>query len=335
LSIIQEADKNKLAIQRLTALWALAESGLGGLFHALKMPFTGLIVGGIAILLISLISYYSKNNWKTMMSALVLVLIIKMTVSPHSQITAYIAVSFQAVSGYLLYRLLPFSPAAFLFAIIALLESAFQKILVLTLLFGTELWTAIDKTGEWIIGKMNMLFDFSSSQLLIGIYTGIYLIGGVLLGILILQLIEFLNNSRLEDLPEIIVSKTEAKAGQNKSTWKKYRKYVILVIAFVGVVLFGFTQGMDSGWYILFRTLLFLALYFIIIGPLLLKLFKKRLSTKKEGLGQELDHIFDLIPYLRTIIILAWKEASAFGWIKRWREFFFRTVLYALHFKKE
>ncbi len=48
-------------IHKLTALWALNESGLGGFLHVFNTPFTGLIVGGISILLISLIAYYATT----------------------------------------------------------------------------------------------------------------------------------------------------------------------------------------------------------------------------------------------------------------------------------
>ncbi len=51
-------EQRQLAVQRLTALWAFSESGLGGILHALQMPFTGLLVGGMAILLISLIAFF-------------------------------------------------------------------------------------------------------------------------------------------------------------------------------------------------------------------------------------------------------------------------------------
>lgn len=324
-----------MAIQRLTALWALAESGLGGLLHAIKMPFTGLIIGGIAILIISLISHYSKNDWKTMMGALLLVLIIKITVSPHAQITAFIAVGFQGVFGYVCHRLLPRKLAAFVFAIVALLESAFQKIIVLTILFGTELWEAINKTGEWVIQKMNPFFNVSSTELLIGIYGGIYLIGGILLGTLIIRLTHYLESKKPEDIPEIIIPKTEVKTSGNKSLTKKYRKHFIFILAFLAVIIFGFMQGSQSGWYILVRTLFFLAIYFIVVAPILLRLLTNFLSKRQQKLGEELEHIFDLIPYLRTIINLAWKEASEFSWLQRWKEFFFRTILYSLYFKKE
>ena len=51
-------EQKVLAIQRLTALWAFAESGLGGMLHALQLPFTGLIVGGLSVIIITLIAKF-------------------------------------------------------------------------------------------------------------------------------------------------------------------------------------------------------------------------------------------------------------------------------------
>ena len=42
-------EERTIAIQRLTALWALNECGLGGILHAVKSPFTGLVLGSIAM----------------------------------------------------------------------------------------------------------------------------------------------------------------------------------------------------------------------------------------------------------------------------------------------
>ena len=57
--------RNSKIISRLTALWALSEAGLGGILHALQSPFTGLFVGGFAIILISLIAYFADDKWET------------------------------------------------------------------------------------------------------------------------------------------------------------------------------------------------------------------------------------------------------------------------------
>ena len=53
--------KNNNIFIRLTALWALIEAGLGGLLHAFHLPFTGIILGGFAVLIISLLAQHFEK----------------------------------------------------------------------------------------------------------------------------------------------------------------------------------------------------------------------------------------------------------------------------------
>ena len=46
----------------LILLWAFAESGIGGILHGLKLPFTGIFVGGIAVICIALLGFYDEQN---------------------------------------------------------------------------------------------------------------------------------------------------------------------------------------------------------------------------------------------------------------------------------
>ena len=117
----------------------MTECGLGGMLHAFKSPFTGLTVGSIAMVLITLICYYSESPWKTMTKSLIIVLIIKMLVSPHSMISAYFAVSFQAILGSFLYKTFGVNYlTATLLAVVGLVESALQKVISLTCLLYTS-----------------------------------------------------------------------------------------------------------------------------------------------------------------------------------------------------
>ncbi|MCK5088079.1 MAG: hypothetical protein KAQ90_11190, partial [Melioribacteraceae bacterium] len=68
-------------VNRLTALWAFSEAALGGILHALKIPLTGLFVGGAAVIFISLIAYYSEKK-HAILRATLLVVIVKFVVAP-------------------------------------------------------------------------------------------------------------------------------------------------------------------------------------------------------------------------------------------------------------
>lgn len=83
--------ENQLAISRLTALWALSESGLGGMMHAVKIPFTGFFLGGFAIVIITLIAHFSKTPFKSILQATLLVILVKAAASPHSPPMAYLS----------------------------------------------------------------------------------------------------------------------------------------------------------------------------------------------------------------------------------------------------
>lgn len=332
---MDSAEKNALAIQRLTALWALSESGLGGLFHAFKIPFAGLVLCGIAVTIISLLCHFSDSKWKTVTSALILVLIVKGLVAPHTQFTAYIAVSFQAFSGIIFYKIFPFRLATVLFSVIAVLESAFQRLLTLTILFGSSFWEAIDDTGAWIVKQMGFINSISSSKFLITLYSGTYFLGSLFVAYIVFHLIAFVKDEEKINSIDLLVSKS---GELNNPKKKKNRKiaFLFLLGVLIGLVAYSsLTSGMQKGVYIFVRTMLILIVWFVFVGPILLKLVNKILAKKKAGLSKEIEHIFDLFPFLRSIISIAWDEAKEFSYLKRWKEFLTRIIIYSLYFKTE
>ena len=81
-SVLDGLDRDR-AVERLTALWALNEAGLGGLIHAMRVPFTGIVVGSTAVVLIALIAFFAEKKAKAILKATVIVLLIKAAASPH------------------------------------------------------------------------------------------------------------------------------------------------------------------------------------------------------------------------------------------------------------
>ncbi len=119
-------------IPKTTALWAFSESGLGGIFHALKVPFSGIALGGISVMLVTLLEVNSSKKWKTIFKAMLLVLMLKAMISPHSPVMAYVAVSFQGILGAAIYQAFGVSRlSAMAYGSLAFLESDFQKVFTL------------------------------------------------------------------------------------------------------------------------------------------------------------------------------------------------------------
>jgi hypothetical protein len=142
------------SLHRLTALWAFSEAALGGLLHALHIPFSGIVLGGFAIMFISLIAYYSKNHAE-ILKALAIVLAVKFAVSPHTPIGAYISVSVQGLAGYFVFRYIKnYRISVFILSVFAMFFSSMQKIIVYIILFGFDL-----------INSINMFISISTKQL--------------------------------------------------------------------------------------------------------------------------------------------------------------------------
>jgi len=328
-----------LAIQRLTALWALSECGLGGVLHALNSPFTGLVVGSIAMLCIALIGSLSGYRWKTVMTALVVVLVIKGLVSPHSSPTAYIAVAFQGITGALILRFLPGLPGLVFFFVLGQVESAIQRLLVLTLLYGKPLWEAIDLWGEWVAGKWGLILSFSSSSLLIGIYLAIHLVVGILVGWWAHRVRRTIRSRWGDPAYTLVLSPEDRKETALDPIRRKnpHRRWIMFA-ALVGIILaaYGLTPG-ESQWgkalWAVARAGSILALWFLFLAPWLIRLLQRYLRRRHEELAGTIAHTMDLFPALLWILDKAWRETRGQTAIGRSREFLTRSLLYILQFQ--
>lgn len=328
---------NKSIIDRLTALWALNESGLGGFLHVFNSPFTGLIVGGIAILLISLIAYYAENKWQSILKALIIVLIIKMAVSPYSPFAAYISVSFQAVLGAFLFS--NFSWKGFtliVFGVVTFLQSAFQKLIVLTIVYGTELWEAVNIYGAWIQNKMQFISDVSTTSVLITTYLLVYGFGGLFAGLFIKSVMKIVSQqeySNFELKSSDLLSDSNPKKVRFKAKviWVWLLTIALIVLAFIifGGPLFGWQKAV----YIILRSFLILMLWYLVIGPLLLKIIRKYLYKKESQYTEEINNAMDLFPYFRHIIYYTWNQTKHLRGYTRFKYFITKSISNCIHFK--
>ena len=336
-SVYRMTTSKTIRIERLTALWALNESGLGGFLHIFNTPFTGLIVGGISILMISLIAYYSENNSKAILRALAIVLVVKMAVSPHSPIGAYVAVSFQGLMGALIFSGLGWKGLSIpILGLLTFLESALQKLLILTIIYGNGLWEAINLYGEWVQAKLQLFSDSSTTELLITTYLVTYGICGVLAGFFIRSILSTISRTheteiewshKLKDITPIQVSK------------RKSRKFLIIWLSTMLIMVLGFTLFGDSGpgWqkglYVLIRSLLVLSLWYILVGPILVKFLRNYLQSKQSKYKEEVSQTLDILPYLTPVIKYSWQETQHLKGYMRFKLFIAQSITNCIYFK--
>ncbi|RYY99938.1 MAG: hypothetical protein EOO11_03295 [Chitinophagaceae bacterium] len=313
--LLPSAAHRWLALQRLTALWAFGESGLGGVMHALKVPFTGLVVGSFAVICIALIARFSDGHYRRILHSLLLVLVIKAAVSPHSPPTAYVAVSFQALAGYLLFSLGGVRHVTiYALSILALLESAFQKLLTLTVFFGRSFWKAADELVAYIGRELSVTLP-GGALLLTSAYLGIYLLGGIACGALATRLVH--DSAHRQDLPECPPALVPA-----GSEHRRRRSRVVLVLlvltSICAILYFGAgssSEGSRSVWQAVLWTGTALLLWYGLLAPLLLGLLHRFLRRQGSTYKGQVRDLLGLLPQIRQLSLAAWQESrSRRGW---------------------
>lgn len=318
------------APHRLIALWALAETMLGGILHAFNIPLTGYLVGGMAILCIGMLAHFHPNSSRIILRALLLVLILKAMVSPHSPPMAYIAVAFQGIMGAFIFGFFGFRWwTCILFSVLALIESGFQKLIIMTLIYGMELWKALDGFGEGLARSFSIQIPQDFSLLLILAYLSTYVVWGLFLGRFLWKLPKRLQ-SRISRVSEWDTLAPET-AGMNKKN--KHVRWLILATILSLLVIIMFQSGNTRGaLYLVIRALIMTIVLFGLIQPLLTKAIQAWMTKKnthyKEEIQQINAHLMQLGRLAGPMYRLCRSE------IKGWRapfEFIIRMFILAIY----
>lgn len=318
----------------LIALWALVESGLGGIMHALHLPFTGVIIGGFAVLCIALIAYTLPNPMHAIFKATLLVLVVKALVNPATSPTAYVAVMFQGVLGAILLQRKSWIPfAAIPFALISMLESAFQKIALLWIVFGNSLPEAFDAFVGKVLGIFMTAPDSRFALWAVIIYCLIYVVWGILLGIWIIQLPKNLNK-RKEWYQHIQPQPISTSFALQKSR-KPNRKYILLGLLLLGCLTY-FIQtelAWQKGLFLIIRVLGILALWIYVVVPAVQKLIIKWTPKwqEKQPIFLVNQEINSLRSWLKPLQVELKKKYKGFKLLK---ELVFGMMVIALYEKR-
>lgn len=333
------------AIERLTALWALSESGLGGILHAMKIPLSGIIVGGFAVILISLIGYFAEKKFTSIVKATIVVLLVKFAASPHSPLQAYFAVSFQGILGaIILDNTSHFRIGTMLLAITGLLESAIQKLLILTIIYGTSFWKAINIFYRNVAGELLIKStSISGSEIIIIAYLGIYLICGIVVGwvagkfpghtislyrkdesLINLQSLSLNNKTKL--LPTSIMNKKR----------NKLKPIIIPVLIILFMIPFSISEyGFLQGVYVFMRVIVIISLWYFLLAPYLMKLLRELLKKQSKAYFSDVDNIIRSLPLLKNAAKTIWLESIKVKGIKRFDYFISTLVIFSLTYTLE
>ncbi len=322
---------NASRIQRVIALWGFSEAAFGGILHALKIPFTGLFLGSAAVIFITLIAHYSRSK-SAILRATLIVVLVKAFVSPYSPLTAYFAVALQGIMGYLFFSAIKYERvAALLLGFFTLFFSALQKLILLTILFGTGLWDSIDLFVDFVLSQTMILphsQSLSFSLIIIALYSGLHVAVGIYVGIkssFIPKWVEMKSQSfeRLGiDFQTSADSLTDKKKQKKKGWWKRSSGITLFAFLIALMLLsYFFPQlGKNKAYDILFmilRSIVITIIWFSVLSPFILKYFKIFIEKNKFKHASEINDVTTLFPSFNRIINFCWKASASFKGIKR------------------
>ena len=334
-------EQRVVAIQRLTALWAFSESGLGGIMHALQIPFTGLVVGGMSVIMISFIAQLCEHRYKEILKSALIVLIIKAMVSPHTPFPAYVAVSFQALSGFAIFSLFRVNfGSILLLSVISMIESAIQQLLILTLFFGQSIW----KAGDAFVAFVSKQFGTTAtngSLWIVGTYLLIYIVGGIIIAWLGWRILKSFSAGKFNErnADEIIrTSFLPANIGTKKNNHVKLW-WVLGILVALSVVLFFVATDTRTGWIAVAKTvswtLAAIMLWYMLVNPLLVKLIKRILQKRESRYSEDISRTLSFLPVLRQLTAAAWRKSRSQKRGGRWYAFLSELIHSSLTYNEE
>ncbi|HUR65620.1 MAG TPA: nucleoside-triphosphatase [Chitinophagaceae bacterium] len=320
---------NKQIYYRLIALWVLCEAMLGGVIHGFKIPVSGLVVGSCAIICICLIAYYVPQKGAILKATLV-VAIFKMMLSPQAPPPAYIAVFFQGAMGELLFwNRKTFTLSCILLAVLGLLESGLQRILVLTIIYGNDLWTVIN---NFINGLTKQKTTTNYSLWIGGIYVAIHFMTGIFIGWWASLLPGRISQWEKEGIYKIRQEMTAAVLPFKKKKRKLKRGLFVIWLLLIALYVQSYfnigTALLPShiSLKIFLRSVIIVFAWIFIIGPLLSQLLHGWLRKKQSGSREHIRQVVELLPATQALASQSWEHTSA---KKGWRRLidFSKTVL--------
>ena len=340
-SLNQVSHDERLSVLRITALWAFSESAFGGILHALTIPLRGLFISSAAVLFISLIALFSRNN-KGILKATLIVILIKAVVSPHSPLTAYFAVSLQGVLGYLLFSTKKFYKlSALLLGILVLFFSGIQKIVILTILFGNTLWESLDIFVKQVSIEILSIDhpNINYGYVLITGYVLLHLIAGLFIGIYAGRLPQKINfyksivpssieSERVEEIPQ--------KEKRKKKSWFFRPTGIFVIVLSAGVIVLSYLSPdleervVMSVVIMLIRSLVITFVWYTLLAPVAKKLFQKFVAKRNSEYSKDLEEIISMFPQFKKIVNYCWRLSKDKKGYKRIRYFLSMSFYYLL-----
>jgi hypothetical protein len=319
-----------LLYYRLIALWVLAEAMLGSIIFTFRIPVSGLVIGSCAVTCIALIGYYTPSKG-AIIRATIIVAVFKMMLTPQAPPGAYVAVFFQGLLGEFLFRNKKFyRTACIILAILALTESAFQRIIIVTIIYGNDFWSALNIFINKLAGD-GATTDYSF--FIIFWYTAVHIVAGIFLGIWLSYLPDRIGYMKTVQNKYAIADPEEKDLLTNQKKNKR-RRWLLLAVWILLTALYiqsFYNIGKPllpshMALRILLRSLIIVLTWHFLISPALKRLLHRWLQVKKRQWTKQVQQVLNLLPSTQGLISESWRMA---GVEKGWRRIrlFYNIIL--------
>ena len=334
---------SKVAVSRITALWAFTETAFGGLLHSFHVPLKGIFIGGFAIIFITLIAFISEQKYSIIKSTII-VLIVKGVVSPYTPIAAYFSLFLQGMLGQVLFANKKyFSISAFVLSLSSMLLFGFQKVIIYTIIFGRTLWYSIDTFTNYIFDQLNVggesFQTVHFSLILISVYVFTHLVAGFFMGIIAGRIPYWIvvsmtkNDYYIKDIQnELNPGSIFATNKKNKNFPKKTR-VIIFLIASIGALIFSYlipqykSNLLTEVALMLFRAIIIILIWYFYLAPLLIKYSKIFLKKQQNIYAEEVKEIITLFPLVKNVLSHCWIKSSEHKGFQKYRLFISYSII--------
>ena len=302
---------------RIIALWVIVEGIAGGIMHGLRVPFTGMLVSGGAVICISLLGYYFPEK-NAILKAMMVVVFFKLMIAPHSPITAYFAIFFQATIGqFLFYFLKSYELSCLILGVVALIESSIQRVIILVIIYGNNFLKAFNSFIHNLLKTENI---DNYALWLILLYFTLHAVAGVAVGFLAIRMIRLIRSSPEErkqyELPaeffdsDKIVTPKKSRRGSFKILL--FVIWIILILLYFQSILHIGKPILPSGslLHIIFRSTLIILSWFFIVAPLIKMWLKNKMEKEKGRLSTEIERVMQLLPSTEKVLRGSWKYSE-------------------------
>lgn len=298
--MLRESTHIQLSVSKLIALWAFSECTLGGILHALQIPFSGILLGGIAVTIVCCIGFTAERPFWAILYATLVAISVKFALSPHTPVTAYLAVGFQGFLGALFFSFQTrFYPIYLIYGALALVESALQKLLTLTIIFGNALWDSFHATTLHVVNILGLNPEISYGAWILVAYTMIYLVWGAIIGHWAYFIPIGIKDIPKSDITSILSSESEFHKKKKKGKALLWLSMALILFASVWI----FHLSGINILKLIIRPIIIILLWWGVVNPIVKVLLARFLKGKNDKMSHIIRQIKQDIPQLQRLAL--------------------------------